>query len=75
MVDSRPCPAPSIEPLRLEQIFASPHQMRKHFDPAALKDLARSMKEEGLIQPITSGRSEAPMSWWSGNGVCGGPNA
>jgi ParB family chromosome partitioning protein len=53
MVESSPCPAPSIEQLRLEQIFTSPHQMRKHFDPAALKDLARSMKEEGLIQPIT----------------------
>ena len=27
--------------------------MRKQFDPAALRDLARSMKQEGLIQPIT----------------------
>ena len=45
--------APSIEQLPLEQIFASPHQMRKHFDPAALRDLAKSMKQEGLIQPIT----------------------
>src|SRR5882672_6180568 len=53
MVDRSPCPAPSIEQLRLEQIFTSPHQMRKHFNPATLKDLARSMKEEGLIQPIT----------------------
>jgi ParB family transcriptional regulator, chromosome partitioning protein len=42
-----------IESLPLEQIFSSPHQMRKHFDPAALRDLAKSMKQEGLIQPIT----------------------
>ncbi len=27
--------------------------MRRHFDPAALKELAASMKQEGLIQPIT----------------------
>jgi ParB family chromosome partitioning protein len=53
MVDTRPCPTPSIEQLRLEQIFTSPHQMRKHFDTALLKELAKSMKQEGLIQPIT----------------------
>ena len=53
MVETSPCPPPSIEQLRLEQIFTSPHQMRKHFDPAALRDLANSLKEEGLIQPIT----------------------
>jgi ParB family chromosome partitioning protein len=53
MVDSTRGAASSIEPLRLEQIFASPHQMRKHFDPAALRELANSMKHEGLIQPIT----------------------
>ena len=27
--------------------------MRKEFDPLSLRDLARSMKEEGLIQPVT----------------------
>jgi len=53
MVDTRPSPTLSIEQLRLEQIFTSPHQMRKHFDPGALRDLAKSMKEEGLIQPVT----------------------
>jgi len=53
MVESSSCPPPSIEQLRLEQIFNSPHQMRKHFDPATLRDLANSMKVEGLIQPIT----------------------
>ncbi len=53
MVERSPRPPASIEELRLEQIFASPHQMRRHFDPASLRDLARSMKDEGLIQPIT----------------------
>lgn len=46
-------PASSIEQIPLQKIFKSPHQMRKTFDPIALRDLARSMKREGLIQPIT----------------------
>src|SRR5258708_18490830 len=52
-MSTTPSPTQSIEPLLLEKIFTSPHQMRKHFDPLGLRDLARSMKEEGLIQPIT----------------------
>jgi len=53
MMESSQAPSPSIEQLPLEKIYTSPHQMRKEFDPIALRDLARSMKEEGLIQPIT----------------------
>jgi ParB family chromosome partitioning protein len=53
MVESVPRPCPSVEQLPLDQIYTSPHQMRKDFDPIALRDLARSMKQEGLIQPIT----------------------
>src|SRR5450759_1238027 len=53
MMESIPTPPPSIEQLPLEKIYTSPHQMRKQFDPMALRDLARSMKQEGLIQPIT----------------------
>jgi ParB family chromosome partitioning protein len=53
MVQSTPCAVPTIEQLPLTKIYTSPHQMRKQFDPIALRDLARSMKQEGLIQPIT----------------------
>ena len=54
MVDSSlPSAAPTIEKLPVAQIYTSPHQMRKQFDPITLRDLARSMKQEGLIQPIT----------------------
>lgn len=42
----------TIQKIPLGQIYCSPHQMRKHFDPVKLKELARSMKQEGLIQPI-----------------------
>src|ERR1043166_8859504 len=52
-MDENASVAQCIEPLPLDKIFNSPHQMRKQFDPMALRDLARSMKQEGLIQPIT----------------------
>src|ERR1043166_2928018 len=52
-MDENASVAQCIEPLPLDKIFTSPHQMRKQFDPAALRELARSMKQEGLIQPIT----------------------
>jgi ParB family chromosome partitioning protein len=50
---------PSIETSRsnylsipVENIKPSPHQTRKSFDEEALKGLAESMKQEGLIEPI-----------------------
>lgn len=36
----------------LVRIRPSPTNPRKHFDPVALADLARSIKEHGLLQPI-----------------------
>lgn len=53
MVESGASPALMIERISLGLIYTSPHQMRRYFDPMALKDLASSMKQEGLIQPIT----------------------
>ncbi|MBQ8599912.1 MAG: ParB/RepB/Spo0J family partition protein [Clostridia bacterium] len=38
--------------LRLSQIEPDKNQPRKHFDEAALEQLASSIKEHGLIQPI-----------------------
>ena len=37
----------------IEQITTSPHQARKVFDEDLIKTLAESMRQEGLIQPIT----------------------
>lgn len=39
--------------ISLDLIRANPDQPRKHFDEAALEELACSMREVGLIQPIT----------------------
>ncbi len=43
----------SIAEIPLEQIVANPDQPRTLFDPEALEELAVSIKELGIIQPIT----------------------
>jgi len=42
-----------ISVLRISQIEANPFQPRQEFDPTALRELSQSIKELGLIQPIT----------------------
>jgi ParB family chromosome partitioning protein len=42
-----------ISILRIAQIEANPFQPRQEFDPTALAELAQSIRELGLIQPIT----------------------
>lgn len=43
----------------IEQIVPNPRQPRSHFDPAALAELAASIKEHGVIQPLLVSRDEA----------------
>ncbi len=43
----------SIVELEIESIAVNPHQPRTSFNEAALKELASSIKELGVIQPIT----------------------
>ena len=52
---SAPLP-PSVQVLDLpvEQITPNPHQPRRRFDEAALKELADSIKTTGLIQPVVA---------------------
>jgi len=38
--------------INLEDIRSNPYQPRKHFDEESLNELANSIKENGLIQPI-----------------------
>lgn len=45
-------PGTAVAELRLEMISPNPHQPRRDFDPAALAELAASLKSTGLIQPI-----------------------
>ena len=39
--------------IRLSEIEPNPRQPRQDFDPAALEDLAQSIRENGIITPIT----------------------
>lgn len=43
----------SINEIPLEQIHANPDQPRRDFDEESLKELADSLREIGIIQPIT----------------------
>jgi len=43
----------SIIEIPVEEIRANPYQPRKHFDEKSLQELALSIKNDGLIQPIT----------------------
>lgn len=43
----------SINEIELGKIIANPNQPRREFDPVALQELADSIAEIGIIQPIT----------------------
>ncbi|MBR5085070.1 MAG: ParB/RepB/Spo0J family partition protein [Prevotella sp.] len=43
----------TINEIPIEQIEPNPNQPRRDFDPATLQDLASSIRELGIIQPIT----------------------
>lgn len=45
--------AGAIALLRISDVEANPFQPRTHFDKSALNDLAQSIRELGIIQPIT----------------------
>lgn len=42
----------TIQEIELKKIIPDPNQPRKEFDPELLSELAESIKEHGLIQPI-----------------------
>jgi len=46
-------PSSQLQMVPLALIKPSPHQARKHFDEENLWKLAESLRQEGLIQPIT----------------------
>src|SRR5262245_39000692 len=43
---------PVLSILRVAEIEPDPNQPRKHFDEEAIRELAATIKEKGLIQPI-----------------------
>ena len=51
--DGRPQGSSTINEISIEQIEANPNQPRREFNDEALQDLANSIKEIGIVQPIT----------------------
>lgn len=49
----RPQGSSTINEIAIEQIEANPNQPRREFDQDALQELANSIREIGIIQPIT----------------------
>ncbi len=45
--------APTISTIPLDKIVANPYQPRKEFDGEALKELAQSIRQQGVITPVT----------------------
>ena len=43
--------------LAVDAVLPNPHQPRKHFAPQALDELARSVKQTGILQPVVVRRS------------------
>ncbi len=50
-------PKEEVVMLKLDELRSNPYQPRKNFDEAALQELADSIKEHGVIQPIIAKKS------------------
>ena len=50
----------AVEHVDIDLIAPNPHQPRTVFDPEALDELAESIKEHGVIQPLIVSRPETP---------------
>ncbi len=46
-----------VQEIHLDEIRPNPYQPRTEFDPTALQELADSIEEQGLLQPITLRKS------------------
>jgi ParB family chromosome partitioning protein len=51
-VASSGCKEATVDTVALDLIVANPNQPRKSFDPAALEELATSIRERGVLEPI-----------------------
>lgn len=63
LIPPRPAEPPPTEGVRqvsVAQIEPNPHQPRKRFAPQALDELAASIREHGLIQPLLVQETQTP---------------
>ena len=57
----------SINEIELSKISVNPNQPRREFDPIALQELADSIAEIGIIQPISAIESASSCSAMGSN--------
>ena len=57
---------PEIAELLVDSILSNPHQPRHDFDPVALEELAASINENGIVQPITVRKKEGKFELIAG---------
>ena len=50
----------AISMIALEKIVANPYQPRKEFDKEALDELAQSIRQQGVITPVTVPINSSP---------------
>ena len=58
--ETAPAPTPQshgLAELPIEQISPNPHQPRKSFNEASIEELARSVREHGIVQPLVVTRA------------------
>jgi len=53
-------PAAGVSNIPVEQIIPNPQQPRSYFDPEKLSELAASIREHGVIQPLVITRGHQP---------------
>jgi len=58
LIPSRPAePASGLMQIAIDQISPNPYQPRRTFNEASLEDLARSVREHGIVQPLVVTRA------------------
>ena len=62
--EGRPVPAGEVQTIPLENIRPNPFQPRKEFQPGELDELADSIRENGLIQPLMVRPSPGGRGRW-----------
>ncbi len=58
---SSPAPREGILLMDIERIAPDPRQPRQQFDPASLEELAQSIREQGVLQPVLLRRTDGGM--------------
>ena len=59
-------PKDEVKMIKIEELRSNPYQPRKNFDPIALQELSKSIKEHGVFQPIIAGERRVKASTLAG---------